>query len=440
MARFLRQALGRRSLYVFLDQAAVSAGTFLTGWLAARNLKPTALMGNYHLFMQVAFYVYSLQQAMVVFPLTIKGAPQTKGELSRTTGAALAHTLLLGPVLMLIVGVSAAVQGKSLSLALLVGLAVMAWLFQETVRRALLAHLEHHRAIAGDALRSAIQAGGVLALVSLGRLSLEGIFIAIAAGGLIAGIVQAVQLRLRWPMVREIIQNARDFWRLGRWMLASAALGVVTTLAFPYSLLGFHGESQVAILGAFGSILVFVSPLTQSIVGLILPVSARAMASGGMRAAAIAAAKGGLMGAAILLPILLMLFLFPQASARLLLKQPEYLAEYWALRWCVIAQAVMFLGAVIEAFLNSLQESHSNFLAYVISAGAVLVIGIPLTWYDGVRGALLGGIICVLVKVLATIYFVRRLHWGGEPLAEGEAGRVQTALNIAGQQPVMGVE
>ena len=196
-------------------------------------------------------------------------------------------------------------------------------------------------------------------------------------------------------------------------------MGIVTSLALPYSLKLAHsdGDTQLAVFTAFGSIMAFVNPVMQSIVGLMLPACAQAMAAGGVRAAARAGLKAAGLGAAILGPILMLFLAFPYRSAHLMLKQPEYLDYYWALRWCVLGQIVLYIGAVIEAFLNSLQKAHSTFVAYLANTAAVLLIGLPLTIIDGLRGALIGLMLCAGVRVLVTLCFVRGLSWSAHPVA-----------------------
>lgn len=442
LARILRKTLGRRAVLVFIDQGVVSAGNFLTGFLVARNVQPLALVGDYGLLMQVVFYVNALQAALVVYPLTVKGASKSREELAVAGGASTIFTLGLAPLAMLVVGIAIAVLQQNLLLGCIVAAAVIAWQVQETVRRALLAHLEYDRALVGDAVRYLGQAAVVLLLVRRHSLSLEAVFATIFAMSFLAAIIQGLQLRIRRPSAQTARRQADEFWELGSWMLGAAALGVITNLAFPFALrfMRKDGADQVGVLTAFGNLLLFVNPVTQSIVGLILPASARAMAAHGLRAAATVSAKAAAMGAVILVPILLAFLIFPHFVVQYGLKQAQYRPYVWALNWCVIAQMVMYLGACVEAFLNSLQKAHSNFIAYIVNSAAVLLIGLPLVHFDGLRGALIGGIICVVVRVLATLYFVRRLHWGGEALAEGEAGRLQAEMDVAGERPILGVE
>src|SRR5581483_9645528 len=95
-----------RALWVLMDQGIVSAGNFFTGNQLGRHLTETGY-GNYGLLLETMLYFNGLQAALVIYPLTIKGATGDRTNLGRMATAAFVFSLLLLPVLAFAMGFSA---------------------------------------------------------------------------------------------------------------------------------------------------------------------------------------------------------------------------------------------------------------------------------------------------------------------------------------------
>jgi hypothetical protein len=74
----------RRATWVLIDQAVVSAGNFLTISLLSHNLAKTDA-GVFGVLLETMNYLNSLQAAVIIYPLTIKGATEDRSHPGRRT-------------------------------------------------------------------------------------------------------------------------------------------------------------------------------------------------------------------------------------------------------------------------------------------------------------------------------------------------------------------
>src|SRR5688500_7416295 len=143
------------SAWALVDQATLSLGNFLTNLVLLRFLAPAAF-GTYALLFGTLMFAGSLHAALVVYPLSIGTIPRggrSAGSFSRgvTAGGALALTGVLWLPLSACLVAAAALLGRIDLAPWAVG-ALLLWLVQETLRRALLADLRHRAAMIGDAV------------------------------------------------------------------------------------------------------------------------------------------------------------------------------------------------------------------------------------------------------------------------------------------------
>src|SRR5215210_5478991 len=135
------------AIWPLTDQAAVSLGTFLTNLLLARALLP-AEYGAYALIFSVALFVNNVYWAVVSYPLSIRGSVADEQGLRQLTLEALAVGLLLTvPIGCIIYGTAVLVGRSDAGPAAVVAIAL--WQFQDSIRRALFAHMRHRHAVPG---------------------------------------------------------------------------------------------------------------------------------------------------------------------------------------------------------------------------------------------------------------------------------------------------
>ncbi|MGH9630257.1 MAG: hypothetical protein ACRD7E_18230 [Bryobacteraceae bacterium] len=395
------------------DQGVVSLGNFLIHVLLARAMSQD-LYGIYALMYGVMLVLNNVHASLVIYPLSVTGATADReGLLRRCTGASvltLGLSLLNGAVLMAVFASSTGFLAAGLA-----AVALLAWQWQETVRCAFRAHLNHRNAVAGDTVRYLGQAAVVGVFCYYGKASLEMAFAAIALASVVAGLIQALQLRLRpidWESLREM---PVEYWKLGRWVLPAAMLAILIMQAFPWMLALLYGSAAAAGFQALANVVGPVRPVMFSVGNLIIPTVSQAYQAGGLPSATRPAVKYAIQGAVLILPYSALLFAFPDGALRLLYgSESGYLALGSSLGLVVVSQVIYYLGHVIGAYLGGLRENRFAFLSEVSCALTVMFIGIPLIWTLGLTGAFVALTLAAVAKTGTSLYFCSRLKLSAE--------------------------
>ena len=399
------------SAWALADQATLSLGNFLTNLVLLRFLAPAAF-GTYALLFGTLMFAGSLHAALVVYPLSIgtaaRGgrAPVSSGV---TAGGALALTGLLWLPLSACLVAAAALLGR-IDLAPWAVAALLLWLVQETLRRALLADLRHRAALIGDAVSYLGQAAVVWGLALRDALSIESALAAVAATSAAGALVQAFQVGLRRLPRHLLAPTGLAFWRDGRWLLLVQCLGLLTVYATPWTLMFFHGGREVAQFQAVAVLLGVANPVTSGMIGLIVPAVAAASRHDDVTAARAAALRYGAVGAALLLPYYLALLLFPTTLLSLFSgAESAYVGLATPVRLFVAAYALFYVAQISAALLNGLGQSRRAFVAHAAGAAATLLVALPLAAAGGLHGAVWGGLVPAAVHAAASVMLLRRL-------------------------------
>jgi O-antigen/teichoic acid export membrane protein len=402
--------LRSRGGWALADQGIVSLGNFATSVLLARSL-PKVEFGVYILVFGVLQFLHSLHQSLVTYPLSVRGAASDAERLRRLAGSALLFTLILA--LPLSLGIVVIVEAEHRPSLLPWALAAMfLWQFQETIRRAIMSHLRHHEAFPGDAVSYLGQVAIIGLLAGSGRLTLESAFMVIAGTSLVALVLHALRLR---PALREadrMPEILRDHWSLGRWVLFTSLITVLTVQAMPWTLKFFHGEGQVAEFGVLAQIMGLSNPIIISIAGLVVPAVAAA-APRGMAAVKRVALVHGLQGAAMLLPYYAVVMIVPALALRVF--NPEYAGLTTHLRLFVVVYMLVFPAQVMQALLNGLGRTRSTFAAQCAFSAATVLFSLPLAALYGLTGAVWAGVLPALAFVVTSVFMLHRasaLHDG----------------------------
>ncbi len=422
-----RPLLGR-GVWALGDQALLSVGNFLTNILLIRHLTRDRF-GDFAVLFSVILFLNNLHSSLVIYPLTVCGANCEPADFRRRVLNSLRMTLALaipfGAILALVGGILGGVNLIPWLLA-----ALIFWQLQETLRRAMMARLEHHRAVAGDSLSYLGQVLAIWILIAQGSLSIEHAFGVIAATSAAAAIVQAVQLKLfRFDHTRPRrgLEQLAEHWSLGRWVLLSNLVGLITVYATPWLLRYFHGAGDVAAYQALSNLLGVSNPIVMGMAGLIVPAVAKAARmdtspsslspgtpgqgrAGGQRAAGVAV-RYALQGLVVLLPYYVLLLLLPQLVMRLFYGSASpYLIYTAPLRLMVGVYALYYVGQMFAGFFNGLGRGELSFYAQSASAVANAAVCLPLAISVGFIGAIWGGIVPMIAQVAVSIYLLRRLR------------------------------
>lgn len=403
------ELLRRRATWVLIDQAVVSGGNFLTNWLLLRHL-PQEAFGIFNVLLETLNYLNSLQAALIVYPLTIKGATGDRANLARMATASVLLTFALLPLLGGATAWSVGALGNG-GFTVAAITALLLWQIQETLRRGLMADLRFADAVWGDALRYLGQVGIIYFFARHGTLTLNQVFLVMGFTSVVATILQAFQLGMKWVWPSELVRVAIDFWRLGRWVLLTNASGIITSLGFWWVLRWMHGNAACAVWGAIVLPFKLANPVMASMTGLIVPAVARAASQEGLKAANRTALRYAAFGAALLLPFFLILTLFPRFSLAFFSRaNSPYVVYGNELRMFVANYIVVYFSTVIGAWIAGLGHNRLNFNAQVIGVIATLFVGLPFTAKWGVQGLIVGGLISAGASTLASVWFLRRVE------------------------------
>src|SRR5687768_9777884 len=146
---------GRHGFWALADQGVASLGSIGIFWLLGKAFAQRdamAQMGNFGQLFELMWFLNSLHAALVVYPLTVRGAVSDRATLARLTGACILITLLAAPFIGgAALGMAAAYTDWTIGVW--AALAVVVWQVQETARRGLMAELRFRAAMVGDAIR-----------------------------------------------------------------------------------------------------------------------------------------------------------------------------------------------------------------------------------------------------------------------------------------------
>ncbi len=117
------------------------------------------------------------------------------------------------------------------------------------------------------------------------------------------------------------------------------------------------------------------------------------------------------LGAVVLCPYVIVLLIWPQAIMKLLYHQNagEYTMYANVARFNILALIGGYLANGLGTYLNAMEETRYNFISSIINTAAVFVIGLPLTIFGGLWGAIIGCTLCVTVRLIANLVFVQRV-------------------------------
>ena len=213
-----RLSFFRRSVYAVVDQALLSATNFFTMVLIARVLGPSAF-GTFILAFTALLFVRSLQASLITQPHNVLGATINDQDYVRyTTSTALGQILFSSVSTMVtLVGAVACVRLAPDAAPLLFALspAILAWQFQEFVRRVLYTEGRLGAALSKDVISYGGQLMTIIALWHTNTLTGPTAFYAVAATSGVGAIVGFWQLSrsISFPTTLDAVH---ENWAFGK--------------------------------------------------------------------------------------------------------------------------------------------------------------------------------------------------------------------------------
>jgi O-antigen/teichoic acid export membrane protein len=399
----------RRSLFAVSDQGVISLGNFITGILLARHLPPSEF-GTYALILGILLSANSLHAALISQPLTVYGAQADAKQLRQLATGSLLLTIGVSVVLNLGVFFALWVLRRP-DLAIVAFGTSLLWQFQEVLRRSLLSQYRQGEAIWGDAISYLGQAGLVWFLIQQQWLRLDTAFMAIMLTSALAACLQALQLRLRFVSVKVIIDYARSFWEIGRWILLTNILAVILIQIFPWSLRLFHGPEATASFQVIINVLGVSNPIIFSLGTLIIPAITQANAEGnGADWSKIARGYALPLGGFLLLYYVVLIIWPGEILAVFYGADSPYLGIglETPLRILVLAYSMIFFAIVLQSVLYGLKNTRAVFLVHLVNTSLGLIIGIPLVSSGDVLGACIAFALIKFASLAMSFWFLRK--------------------------------
>ena len=344
-------------------------------------------------------FLNTVHASLVVYPLSVEGSrlPDDRFH-SYLTNALFSALILAVPLSLLLAGAAVAVASESAGFAVL---ALIAWQYQETTRRALFARLRHRAAIPGELLSYVGQVTVVGALGVTGELTISRVFIAMAATSLIGGIVQTLQLRPITNRMNGSLTQTAMIFRSGRWTLPSNVLGAVI-MQLPIWTLGLLQSSAGAgKLQALVAIAGIANPIMFGAANMLTPAVARQRDDrhGSSAARLLATTVNG--GAALLLPLMVIIWIWPATILGTLYGQDSpYTNLATPLRVLTFAYLLVFLAHVGNAALFGLERAHDVLWVQISGAVVLIAVGLPAAAEWGVMGAVIAVLIAHVARTV----------------------------------------
>jgi O-antigen/teichoic acid export membrane protein len=404
--------LAKGSLAV-ADQGVFAVSNFLLNVLLARWLAP-ADYGAFALAYSVFLFLLIVHNALITAPMLVFGQGKYRERFPEYLGILLrGHFGLMLPGSALLVSAafllghvySAVVERAFLALAIAAPFILLLWL----LRRAFYARLDPIWAAASGLVYFAILVACTVALHAVGHLSPSTGFLSMAAACIITSALLLVRLRPKLVTNSSTIRAvAADHWTYGKWVAAGAVPNWITDNIYFIALPAWLGLAQA---GALKALLNLAQPASQSITALgtlLMPILVHDREDMG--------------SSAMKRTMKLSFVLFVSSSV-------GYLALLWGLRfhifhslygskfsgydsWPLLAVGFIpiaqSLPNVVGAALGAIERPKLGFKADAWSAACALVVGVPLAFWLGVGGALLGIAVCYTLMGFLTLFFFMR--------------------------------
>jgi O-antigen/teichoic acid export membrane protein len=396
-----------------VDQVMVGVANLVTILLLGR-LAGAESLGMFALVMTVYYLILAVQESLITVPYTLFGARLKGVRHLQYSGAALCQSAVWAGIVSTVIAAVALIlwltrpdAGLSRIVAAF-ALAAPFWLLREFGRRYLFAHMQVAKVVAMSMAGTAMQLMALGLLIYAGQLSAA---TAICAMGLGSGVAGFGWLWLSRDAFRFDHARTRYFllknWILGRWLLASQAVSVLSANIMPWLIVFWLGPKATGIFAACDSILRFTNPIIISLMNVLVPKAAIGFSDGG---------KPELHRIVWKATAVLSLFLFAFCVLLAIAGEPilnrsfgpEYAAYSTSLVVLGLGRLLSRVGVILAQGLLLLQRANILLLAEVVSFLTTLVAAALLIPPYGVFGASLSLLVgnVPFVAVIVSVYML----------------------------------
>ncbi len=409
-------ALLRKGVWGIADQALISATNFMTMVLLARGLGPAAF-GAFAVAYTVLLATNSFQAALITQPHHLFGATRQDDDYVQYTTAVAIGQIGLALGLAIVVAISAAVAylaGWSRAAPLLAALApiIVAWQFQEFVRRVLYTKTDTRGAFTNDLISYGGQVLGVAAIWRLGLLTEMTVLAVLGATSALASIVGLVQLRshIDWAVNADRLRAATaEHWRFGKWLVGSNLVSWTSGQAYPVLIAGLVSVTATGIMRAVSTVLGPGNIVVNALETLLTPRAATVYAREGVPAFQTFIRRAAIGVTCLMGGYSLVVAVFAEPILRVL--YGDQYSEYgWLLALVALHYVLISTRTVASIGLRSMGHTSPIFRAYLCSAAATLTVGIVALHTFGLIGAALGILMnAVITNAVLWRYFRQAL-------------------------------
>ncbi|HLL90158.1 MAG TPA: polysaccharide biosynthesis C-terminal domain-containing protein [Tepidisphaeraceae bacterium] len=398
-----------RNVWAISDQGLISATNFATMVLTARALGPSEF-GTFSLAYSALLLANILQATLVTQPHNVLAATRGGKEYVRyTTTTALSQVLiasLQAAAALAVAGVAYAQGWHAAPLLLALAPSIVAWQFQEFVRRVLYTENRHGAAFANDCVSYGGQTLVIAWLWWAGTLTGTGAMYALAVTSAIAAALGGWQLRASLGMHfdrRVLVEN----WHFGKWLTGGEILQWVSSLhMYLYLAAAILGTTATGELRA-AQILFGPTRVLSFYLGTVLPIRfARTLVERGDAGVHVQFLDACRKVLPVLAAYSLVVAVFAEPLLDLMYG-PDYAGDAIVLSLYAACAFVSYCQVVFTSALTAKRQTRSVCDGYV--AGAVVTVA--LSWWIirwlGVAGAPTA---LAVSSAVITLWFWRAYH------------------------------
>lgn len=377
---------------VILDQGFTSLTYFLVGALCARAVDKE-LFGLYILGNSVALILLGFERALITTPFAIIFPSKGSTEKKRYIGdACLFHGAFVIVVVFCILFVELfrePIAGHvSRELIWAIGLTVIGQSFYYFIKYSFLARMQNAQNLILGLICNGAITSAVIILFLEKKLTVSLAYSVVGVSTLL------VSSRYFWIMWRESIfsidsikESIRSHYKIGKWIVGSNITFIVSAQMFPWLLVCFTGQKDVADFGAAMGATRLLAPVSQGLSSFLLPKLSH------LRDNKEKFLKGLLLSlyvTGVVAGLLLVGGLIWGEQICVLLYSEKYAGLGLLILWGCVAQGINFINIPVDAGLNSLERTDVGFKSLLVSAAVAMLFGIPLAWQYGALGACIG--------------------------------------------------
>jgi O-antigen/teichoic acid export membrane protein len=396
--RFVLGSTARKGGLALADQAVASATNFVTGAIVGRTVAREKF-GLYTLGFTLALLALNVQNALVSAPYTVY-SPRLKGsDHARYTGSTLLHQwglTALCVALLLLVGaaLSAGVGPMELApLAWALAVAIPFILLREYARSVCFAGLRMGSALVLDSCVAAVQIGALLALARLGLLSESRAFLTVGVACGLAGIAWIVAARKLFILrLSRAVQDFKQNWSLGRWVLGKAAAWHVSSGLFPWLLAALRGAGAAGVFAACCGVVMLANPFLAAMTNLLQPVAAHAAAQGGRQRLGDVVLKSSAVVFACMSVFLVVMLLWGGWLVAVIYGR-QYAGHGLVVSLVALSFFIRSFVVPVDAGLLARERPQVMMNSNLAGGVVALVLGTPMVWLYGLEGAALADVL-----------------------------------------------